>query len=400
MKTIVRKILGSGNKGWQIWLSGLGAVAGLFVFMAGLSLWLDVAKMMSHEDLLSEDYLVISKKVGILNTISGGPAVFTKDELAEIRALKPVSAVGEFTGSRFKSVLELAPEMAGFGGQMLKTDLFFESVPDEFMDAGKSEWNWKPGDPEVPVVIPTDIIRQYNHGFASSQGLPVIPENLLTNIRFKLKIKGNGSEESFSGFIAGFSDRISTILVPQTFMNYANQRHGNWEHRGSSRLILKCSNTADPVLLQFLEKEHYEVNREKLKSGKTNLLMHLLLSLVAGVGLLIVLLALLGYIQYYQLLAYRSAYEIQTLHWLGYSLAALNKPYISAARRQILFTLIIAVPLFLLSQWYLQRLFLALGFNPSFSGWIISLPSAVLLSGLMYAISVMMIKKQVAQLAL
>lgn len=399
MNRRIAKLLTSKSARWQAWLAGIGAAVGLIVLMVGIALWVDISRMMQQTDLLPEDYVVISKKVGLLNTLSGGPATFSDEDVQQFSQLSVVKSVGKFSSSRFRASMELAPELSGFGGQVLKTDMFFESVPDGFIDVGQEDWKWTKESAEVPVVIPADIIRQYNHGFAATQGLPVIPEGLLKSIRFKLKLKGNGTEEIFNGKIAGFSDRISTILVPKTFMDYGNSRFAGWPAKAPSRLILKCSNTASPELLRMIDDGGYEVNKEKMKAGKAMLLQHLVLSIVAVTGLLIVLLSLLGFVQYNQLLAYRSAYEIKTLHWLGYSLALINKPYIRAATRQLAFSLMVGLVIFGLSQWMIVNVFVKFGFEPVLTGWALAVPASLVIGIAMYAFTILSIKKQVATLA-
>lgn len=41
-------------------------------------------------------------------------------------------------------------------------------------------------------------------------------------IQMDITLRGNGRVEQFKGQIAGFSNRLNTILVPQTFMDWAN----------------------------------------------------------------------------------------------------------------------------------------------------------------------------------
>ena len=42
-------------------------------------------------------------------------------------------------------------------------------------------------------------------------------------IQMDISLRGNGRVEQFKGKIVGFSNRLNTILVPQTFMDWANK---------------------------------------------------------------------------------------------------------------------------------------------------------------------------------
>ena len=42
-------------------------------------------------------------------------------------------------------------------------------------------------------------------------------------IRDSIMMRGNGRVEQYKGNIVGFSNRLNTILVPQSFMKWANE---------------------------------------------------------------------------------------------------------------------------------------------------------------------------------
>jgi hypothetical protein len=72
--------------------------------------------------------------------------------------------------------------------------------------------------------------------------------------------------------------------------------------------------------------------------------------------------------QYNQLLAYRSAYEIQTLHWLGFTLSSIQKPYLIFVLRTIGFTYIAAAALVLIERYSLEKLLESHGFQAEMPG--------------------------------
>lgn len=63
----------------------------------------------------------------------------------------------------------------------------------------------------------------------------------------EVELRGEGKRQHFEGRIVGFSDRLNTILVPQQFMDWANQTFAPEKTVGFSRLIVEAGNPADPA---------------------------------------------------------------------------------------------------------------------------------------------------------
>lgn len=380
---VVNKLLLSKAKPIQYLLTIFGAFLGLLIVMGGIQVLQITQSILSQKDLLGGDFIVVNKKVSLLNTISGSSPSFSKADEQALRDIKGIDNIGRFTAGTFRVSMQLDGKMAEMMGPGIRTDLFFEAVPNEFVDTDPEDWQWSPSSSEVPIIIPADYIKLYNSAFAQSQGLPMIPESVIKSIGFDLKISGRGRETVLKGKILGFSQRINSILVPQSFLNWANANYGNSETPNPSRLILHSADPTSPQLASELHKLGYELNEEKLKSSELNNMLQILISVVSLVGILIVLLALLGFMQYNQLMAYRSAYEIQTLHWLGYPIKTLANPYIRFGFMSIGFTWLIASAAVYLLQF-------------AFNGWLVSkgieaeLPNSILSIVVGFVISLIM----------
>ncbi len=395
---LFQKLLLSKTRPGQLWLSVIGSGIGLCIMMLGVQLWVDVRALMQEKEMLGRDFVVISKKITLLHTMAGAPR-FSENEIKDLMSLKSVDDVGPFTPSRFKASMSMNAQLGGFGGQLFKSDIFFEAVPDRFVDIEGPSWQWKPGDKTIPVIVPSAFIKQYNHAFASGQNMPVIPENLLKSISFELEISGNEKTDQYKGIIAGFSNRIQAVLVPEHFMRYANDRYAPGGESQPTRLILHADNPAAPELLNHLKAKEFETAEEKVKEGKTRLLLELVMLLMALLGGFIVALSMLGFLQYTQLLAYRSAYEIQTLHRLGYTRMSMISPYFRFALRNLAIALVISTVLFALLEVGITQLFSQSGLNLSLTGWPWSLCCALITGILMAWLSYRSIKIQVGRLA-
>jgi hypothetical protein len=395
----VKKLLFGKMRKGQLILSVIGTAMGLFIMMTGVMMWQDVRRILTDKDMLGDDYIVISKKISLLNTLSGGPGRFSEEDIAELKALKAIDGIGAFTPGKFKVSMELSADYGKLSGQLLKTDMFLEAVPDGFIDIEQDEWQWKPGRGLVPIVIPADIIKQYNHAFAASQNLPVIPEAMLKKVKFSLRIGEGEKTEVLEGRIAGFSNRINSILVPQSFLDYGNKNYSEGTANKPSRLILHAKDPTAPELMQFFRNKGYELNEEKLKASRTNALLQIIMLCVALLGVFIVLLALLGFIQYTQLLAYRSAYEIQTLHWIGYRTSELNKPYTRFSLINLAIAFGMAGVFLVSAHWKISSILAERGFDIALQGWKIAIPVGFLMACTMFFISFVAVKKQVETLA-
>ncbi|NJN34497.1 MAG: hypothetical protein HC817_09820 [Saprospiraceae bacterium] len=96
-----------------------------------------------------------------------------------------------------------------------------------------------------------DYLALYNFGFALSQGLPQFTPNTIRQVTIDISLRGNGHEQTFSGRVIGFSDRINSILVPPNFMTFANNQFGDQPDAGVSRLLVKVKNPFDKRFTKF-----------------------------------------------------------------------------------------------------------------------------------------------------
>jgi len=196
--------------------------------------------------------------------------------------------------------------------------LFFESVPDEFVDVQSDEFKWEEGDVEIPVIVARYYLALYNFGFAASQGLPKIPFESIQEVSLDVVIRGQGKRKNFKGRIVGFSDRINSIIVPQSFMDYSNKNFQDFEPKGSSRLIVLADNPFSDTFRDFMKDNGYELSSGGLIGGETAAMIRTLISAVAIIGFLIVLLSVLVFILNFQLMVSKSSSDIRLMLQLGY----------------------------------------------------------------------------------
>src|SRR5262245_36388537 len=164
-----RNIISQHTRRWQIALIVFGAFMGLLLTWLPLQLYFDVSKALSSQyELLSNNYFIISKPVTIFNTLGLPTTGFNEKETDELKQQEFVSQAGAFTVNRFRASVTAGVPQTDLS---LYTEMFFESVPDKFIDRLPSEWYWNKNANQVPVIVPTDYLNLYNFGFAAGQGL-------------------------------------------------------------------------------------------------------------------------------------------------------------------------------------------------------------------------------------
>ena len=271
---------------------------------------------------MSKDYIIVSKKVSALGSLVGRGTSFSETEVDEMRAQPFAEAVGVFKSARFN--VSAGMELQGMG---FSTAMFFEAVPDAFLDVRPEEWKYEEGQEEIPIILPRNYLNLYNFGFAKSRSLPQLSEGMLGMVALDVRISGRGQVRLLKGRIVGFSNRLNTILVPETFIDWGNRQYGEDKEQQTSRLIVEVDNPADERIVQFMQKNGYEVEGDKLDTGKTAWFLKLIIGVVISVGALISVLSLYILMLSIYLLLQKNTVKLENLLLIGYSPARVARPY-------------------------------------------------------------------------
>lgn len=299
---------------------------GLSIVLLALQFYFDVNPFFSQKDtLFKRDFFVVTKKVNIVSTLDKGISGFTPKEIDEIKNTRFVKSIGQFTTSQF-TVFGGISQQTG-GGQAFNTEMFFEAIPDNFIDVKSKDWKFSENDTSIPIIIPKNYLDLYNFGFAEARMMPKISEGMASMVGMNITIVGNNQTQKFTGSIVGFSNRINTILVPESFMKWANEKYGNQKETNPSRLILEISNIANPQIATFFKNKGYEVEGENQAVGRMAFFMRIIVALVAGVGVLISLLSFAILILSIYLLLQKNMKKVENLRLIGYSKSVVSRSY-------------------------------------------------------------------------
>lgn len=303
----------------------LANLFGMMIVLLSVQFYRDVLPVFTQGDsFMKKDYIIATKKISALGNFAGKSSHFSKEEIKELETQPFTKSVGAFTPSLFKVSAGLGMQEAGIH---LSTEMFFESVPDEYVDVSLDKWHFDENTTVIPIIIPRNYLNLYNFGFAQSRSLPKLSEGLMSLIQMDIMMRGNGRIEQYKGNIVGFSNRLNTILVPQSFMNWANQAFAPGEEAPPSRLIIEVKNPTDAAIAQYFQKKNYDTEGDNLDAGKTTYFLRLITGIVIGVGLFISILSFYILMLSIFLLLQKNSTKLENLLLIGYSPNRVALPY-------------------------------------------------------------------------
>ena len=328
---MIWKVLKSNIKTSQLAGAFIGVLCGLSLLMGSLLFYLDVRTIFQDkEGFWKDEYIVVNKNIHLSDSFrqftddDSSSSFFTEEEIEDLRKKSFVNDIAQFTPGTF-SVRVFTERNSLLPG--LYTDLFFEAVPDDYVDVNYDDWFWQEDMKFVPCILPRAYLNLYNFGFAQSQNLPQIAEDGAGVIKFNLVIYGQDKRAEFETRIVGFSDRINTFLVPLSFVEWGNKNFGSEELPKTGRLIVITNDPSNPEMINYFEEKDYVVSKSLLSNTKALKFLKAITIIVLSIGLIIILLAFWLMLISVLLLLERNHENISKLSLLGYTLKQISKPY-------------------------------------------------------------------------
>ena len=339
------------NKGSRI-LSYTGLGIGVLLLLCSVQLYININQLLKDRNSRSSGYDFISITKKITDETMGQDHSFSPEELAEIKKQNFIEDATPLLASKFV--------VSASGGTMLpfSTDIFLEAISKDFIDTVPPGFTWKEGQQIVPIIIASDYLELYNTVFAPSRGLPQISGNSISALLVQLECTGVNGTQVFKGNIVAQSDRINSVIVPLNFLEWANKNIANITSSHPSRIFVKTIDANNGQFLQYLEQHHYQVNKDKTKFGRVKQILQAVVSGLGAFSLLVILLAMMLFSFYLQLMIARSKENLLLLLTLGYSPGWLSK---TVAGRWVPVYLIIIVTALVVTQacqYFFQRNFL------------------------------------------
>lgn len=318
---LLDKILTIGLKKSYLILSTIGMILGLSLTTICVDAYIKITQSVMKPG-GSDSFMIVNKKISLMNTFGLSDNSFDEAEIKDLKNQPFVDDVGKITASscRIWAFRDQAP-------LKFKTDIFFESLEDKFLDKKPRQWKWNLEDRFVPVMVNSDFLNLYNFAFAKAQNLPQFTTSTVGQFVVFLEVRGQGKKRLFEARVVGVSDRIPSIIVPQKFLTHINQEYGKKDDQKYSRIILKVDNPSDTDLKSYLTNHGIIANEDLLSSGKTKTVLSSFLGSYALLALVILLLAILVVVISFQLIISSSREPIQLLKDLGTHSSELKKHF-------------------------------------------------------------------------
>ena len=339
---------------WQMLGFALANLCGMTIVVAAIQFATDVIPLFSGSDsFMREGQVVVTKRVSAFGSLSGAAPTFTESEIADLRRQPFVKGVGLFRPSQYGVYATIGSRRLGME---FSTQMFFESLPDEYVDVDRSQWTYTPGSDTVPIILPQNYLNLYNFGFAASQGLPAISEGIVKQVGIRLTLSGETGHRLMTGRVVAFSKSINTILVPETFMDEANRLLSPSRMSPPSRIAVMASNSADDRLADYIDSHGYDTEGNDIDSAKTASFLRLTTTIVVAIGLVICALAFYVLALSIFLLLQKHTEQIDNLLLIGYSPTLVARPfYIMAIAINTFVTLSAVVTAMCLRGFYLPK---------------------------------------------
>lgn len=301
----------------------LSLLVGATIALLSLQLYADLKPLLnSQTDVFRAHTVTVSKTVTAVKTARKKGIYFTDKELQRLKQQEFVKEVAQFNNSTFNVSAAIS-----FGGQQMSTDLFFESVPDGYVDIQSDDWRWDSTSNFLPIVIPEDYLNLYNFGFAESQSLPVVAPGLLSQVTFNVFVEGNGKRKVYNSRIVGLSSKINSILVPEDFLLWANREFGAADDKGSSRLLVEFSDASDERIAEYFKANGLNINKAELESSKMAFFFRLAMGFVMAIAVVIILLSMALIVMSMNLIVHRNREMFINLRNIGYSVGTMSRFY-------------------------------------------------------------------------
>ena len=182
----------------------------------------------------------------------------------------------------------------------------------------------------------------------------------------------------------GFSTRLNTILVPESFIQWSNAKFAPEADLTPNRLIVEVKNPTDDAIVKYINDHNYELEDDKLDAGKATYFLKLVTILVICIGMLISMLSFYILMLSIYLLVQKNTEKLRNLLLIGYSPVRVSLPYqmLTVGMNGVVLILSLTI-LFIVRRYYMNMLWVMFPQMQDGSMW----PSICLGIGLFIVVS-------------
>jgi ABC-type antimicrobial peptide transport system permease subunit len=310
---MLKKVLLQNQDKFQFRIAVTGSIIGMLFLISSVHYLIRVNEFGKGQEILGPNTMIIQKKVSNSSTLKLSKTDFSLDEIERIKNEPFVADAQAVICNNFNVLLltddPLVPKFS--------SDVFLQTVNTKFLDVPSQKWKWKEGDSIVPIVMPRDFLVMLNT-FMSASGIPQVSEDLAKDIRFKLRISNEDKKEFVTAKIVGFTNEIPSLLVPESFMKFSNERFSTGKESKITNVMISSKEGEFGRMEKFLNERGLESRKSQVVIGKLKSIVSTLFLVVLVISIVAVFISGLVLIQYLQLLIANNQYQIKTLLRLGF----------------------------------------------------------------------------------
>ncbi len=280
---MLRKLLFRHQDRAQLFIAIVGAFLGMTFLITSIHYLIKVNEFGEGADILGPNTVIVQKKVSNSNTLNLARTDFSESELNSIRKEPFIEEVQAVETNNFDVSFETADKLV----PRFRSDVFIQTVDPDFLDVKSSKWVWKEGDTIVPIIMPREFIVMLNT-FMSASGIPQVSDELAKDINFKFTLSNETSKEWVNARIIGFTNEVSSILVPESFMHWANDTYGVDDNKRITQIMISGKESEFGLVEELLKKRHLESRNGQMVIGRLKSMVSTLILIVLGISLIAV----------------------------------------------------------------------------------------------------------------
>ncbi len=310
---MLNKLLFRNQDKKQLTIAIIGAFLGITFLITSIHYIIKVNEFGKGSDILGPNTIIVQKKVTNASSLNLTKTDFSLNEVDKMRKEPFIAEIQPVMSNNFDISFETSDPLVPY----FRTDVFIQTVDQRFLDIKTDKWHWKEGDDYVPMIMPREFLVMLNT-FMSASGIPQISDDLVKEVKFKFKLWNDSIQEHVNVRIIGFTNEVSSILVPASFMKFGNDKYSDGTNQKITQVMISGKENQFGLVEDLLNKKGLESKNAQMVVGRLKSVVGTLFFVVLGISIIAVLASGLVLIQYMQLLISRNAYEVRTLLRVGY----------------------------------------------------------------------------------
>lgn len=310
---MISKLLFQGQNKKQLLIASLGLFLGILFLLISIHYWVKIQEIGKEGEVLGTNTLIVQKKVSNSSSLKLSKTDFSLNEILKIKSESFIKNVAPIKSNNFNVSFQTSDPLVPY----FRSDIFIQALDKEFLDIKIKNWTWDSEIDEVPMIMPREFLVMLNT-FMSAKGIPQVSDELAKEIKFQFKIWNKNKVKYFNVRIVGFTNEVSSVLVPMEFMDFSAANFGGEESQKVTQVIIQGKEGEFGLVEKLLIKRGLEPKKSQLIVGRLKSVVQTLFIVVLIIALTTLLLSSLILIQFLQLLVSRNSYNIQTLIRIGY----------------------------------------------------------------------------------